>query len=101
MSRCGSFMRAFSQTSSAPLGVSSAGPARLPAPCQEPRRRSDSSEAVDLDLEAGALGPVADAEALLRGEGQHADLALVQVAVDVAGGLADLLHRVDPGQRRV
>src|SRR3954453_13594962 len=123
MSRCGSLMRAFSQTSSGLLGVASAAAARFPAPCQEPRpvtcwsglpagsraelaRRgqgvgSDAAEAVDLGLEAGALVPVADAEALFGGEGEHADLALVGVAVHVAGGLADLLHRVDLGQRRV
>ena len=38
---------------------------------------------------------VAHAEALLRGEGEDADLALVLVVVHVERGLADLLEAVD------
>src|SRR5687767_5265010 len=44
------------------------------------------------------LGPevgVVDAEAFLGGEAQHADLALVQVVVDLVRRLARLLQRVD------
>src|SRR3954471_6477551 len=62
------------------------------------RARSSTAEAVDLLLEAGPLLPVADAEAFGRGEGEDADLALVGVAVQVVGGLADVVHGVGVGQ---
>src|SRR4051794_880839 len=59
---------------------------------------SDVAEAVDRGQVLLALGRVLDAEAFGGGEGEDADLALVQVAVHVAGGLPDLLHRVGLGQ---
>src|SRR3954453_19426601 len=54
-----------------------------------------------VGLEACPLLRVADAEALLGREGEDADLALMSVAVDVVGGLADILHRVDLRKGRV
>src|ERR1700712_4339552 len=65
------------------------------------RVRSYAAEAVDLRLEPGALLRVADAEALLGGQAQHADLALVGVVLDVAGRLADVVHGVDLRERGV
>src|SRR4051794_31217224 len=62
---------------------------------------SDVAEAVDLVLELGPLLRVRDAHALLGGEAQDADLALVDVLVDVEGGLAGVGERVGPAQRRV
>src|SRR4051794_18936562 len=62
---------------------------------------SHAPEAVDRVEVLGALLLVADAEALFRGEGEDADLALVGVVVDVVGGLADVVHRVHLRQRRV
>src|SRR2546421_11131402 len=44
---------------------------------------------------------VADPETLVGREAQYADLSLVGVAVYLPGGLAGLLQRVRPGQRRV
>ena len=44
---------------------------------------------------------VVDAEALLGGQAEHADLALVQVLVDLVGGLAGLLERVNAGEHRL
>ena len=44
---------------------------------------------------------VADAQALPGSQAEHADLALVEVVVDVERGLADLDQGVGPGQRRV
>ena len=41
---------------------------------------------------------VVDAEALLGGQAEDADLALVQVVVDLVGGLAHLVERVDGRQ---
>ena len=40
---------------------------------------------------AARISCVTDAEALLGGQAQHADLALVGVVVDVERGLADLV----------
>src|SRR5690349_2879968 len=101
MSRRGSLMRTVSQTSfghSACRGLRRRG--------SQPTRRnraatagSDAPETVDLLLEPGPLLLVSDAQALLGCEGEHADLALVCVVLDVAGGLADVLHRVHLRQR--
>src|SRR5688500_10306920 len=55
-------------------------------------------EAVDGGEVLCAFVGVADAEAFGGGEGEHADLALVAVAVHVVGGLADLVEGVDLGQ---
>src|SRR5437899_9103345 len=44
---------------------------------------------------------VVDAVALLRRQAQHADLALVQVVVNLVGGLARLLQRVDGREDRL
>src|SRR5512135_3874417 len=63
--------------------------------------RSDSPEAVDLVQVPGPQLLVADAEPLRRRQAQHADLALVQVAVHLVGRLPGLVQRVDAGQRRV
>src|SRR4051794_1245802 len=103
MSRRGSLMWSFSQTwtrSRACWGRWRRGsqqPARNRAACDP----SDAAEAVDLTLEPGPLLAVAHPEALLGREGEDADLALVGVVVDVAGGLADLVHGVGLRQRRV
>src|SRR3954464_15027713 len=60
------------------------------------RPSSDAAEPVDgVDV----LGPhllVEDAEALLGGEGEDPDLALVLVVVHVEGGLTDLVEGVGP-----
>src|SRR5512134_4150995 len=62
---------------------------------------SDAPEAVDrVDVLAPHLG-IAHAQALLGSQAEHTDLALVQVLVDVVGGLADLVHAVALGQGRV
>ena len=53
--------------------------------CAVPAEEGDPVLA-DLLPELG----VVDAEALLGGQAQHADLALVQVVVDLVGGLADV-----------
>src|SRR4051812_44947416 len=103
MSRCGSLMRTFSQTSlrhSACRGEWRRG-SRVVASNRAPPVSSDPAEAVDLLLEARPLLRVADAETFLGRQREDADLALVGVAVDVARGLADLLHRVGLGERRV
>src|SRR4051794_31300296 len=56
----------------------------------------------DLVLtDVGALLGVVDAEALLRGQAQHADLAFVLVAVDPACRLARLLEWVHGRQERL
>src|SRR4051812_44164770 len=102
MSRCGSLM-ANSLSDIVPAhGVSGGVAALFAADCQ-PRRSpaSDAAEAVDLRLEPGPLVPVADAEAFGGGQAQDADLALVGVVLHVAGGLADVVHGVGPGQRGV
>src|SRR4051794_37310379 len=66
-------------------------------------RPSDVPEAVDRVQvrRAELLRRRLDAQALLRCETQHADLALVQVLVDVVRRLPGLLERVRLGQRRV
>ncbi len=48
-----------------------------------------------------AGGAVADPETFLRREAEYSDLALMEVAVDVIGGLTGLGERVDAGQGRV
>jgi len=48
-----------------------------------------------------AQRPVADAEPFLRGQAQHPHLAMMQVPVDIQGGLAGILHRVDHRHGRV
>src|SRR3954454_679783 len=117
MSRwCGSLMRTFSQTSlrhSACRAEWRPGSHRTdaeppvtdwsghPSGTRAVPVDSDAPEAVDLLLEARPLLRVADPQTLLRSQGEDADLALVGVAVDVARGLADLLHRVGLGQRRM
>src|ERR1700759_1608705 len=58
---------------------------------------SDVAEPVDRALVARPQLGVAHAEALLGGEAKDADLALVEVAVDVVRRLAGLLERVGPG----
>ena len=61
----------------------------------------DPSEAVDrLEMDLTELR-VVHAQTLLRSQAQNTDLALVNVAMHVAGGLAGLVQRVDPRQRRV
>src|SRR5436189_130114 len=50
------------------------------------------------------LGPelwVVDTEPLLGGETEHPDLPLVQVVVDLIGGLAHLRERMDSRQNRL
>src|SRR4051794_28513189 len=103
MSRCGSLMGTVSQTSFARRACR--GEWRRGSP-STPRNRavtagSHAAEAVDLLLELRPLLGIADAEALLGGQGEDADLALVGVVLDVAGGLAHVVHRVHLGQRRV
>ena len=44
---------------------------------------------------------IAHPQAPLRSQAEHPDLALVNVAVHVVGGLPGLLQRVDPRQGRV
>src|SRR4051794_37639653 len=63
--------------------------------------RSDVTEPVDRVVVLFPHRDVAYAEPFLGREAEHADLALVQVAVDVVRRLTRLLHRVDPRQRRV
>src|ERR1700722_13273184 len=48
----------------------------------------------------GAEFGVVDAETGLRGQAEHADLALVEVPVHLVGGIADVLQGVDGGQGR-
>src|SRR6476661_10108595 len=59
------------------------------------------AEAVDRLLEPRALLGVAHAEARLRRQGQHADLALMGVLVDVEGRLTHLLEGVRLAEGRV
>src|SRR5690242_6972419 len=66
-------------------------PARLGEPDRGVVGISDAAEAVDLGLQARAHLVVAHAEALLGGQAEHADLALVGVLVHVERGLPDLL----------
>src|SRR3954453_22041942 len=100
MSRCASLMRSSSQTSPERRAWLRRWPRARSVGTTRPGtvRRSDAAEAVDLGLVAGAFVGVADAEAFGGGQAEHADLALVQVAVHVVGGLADLGHRIHPGQ---
>src|SRR5215218_1662396 len=72
-------------------------------PARGPSRWAFSHPAgvVDPVQVAGAPLVVHDAEALLRGEREDADLALVGVGVDVERGLTGLVEGVDLGQRRV
>src|SRR3982751_5615936 len=98
MSRCGSLMRAFFQTSpeDSACRVAWRRGSRLHARNRAAvgARRgsfSDVAEAVDLLLEPGPLLAVADAQACLGGEGEDADLAGVGVVLHVAGGLADVV----------
>src|SRR4051812_13074006 len=70
--------------------------AKLPA-----RIYSDATEAVDLVQVRRPLLVVADTEALLGCEAQHADLALVPVLMHVVRRLAHLCHRVRLRQRGV
>src|SRR5512144_552597 len=65
------------------------------------RTRSRVAEAVDLLQVPGPHRLVVHAQALLRGEAQHPDLALMEVAVDVPRGVAGLVQRVALGQRGV
>src|SRR5690606_7586117 len=65
------------------------------------RSRSDAAEPVDLVDVGGALLLVTDAEPLLGGEAQHADLALVQVLVDVVRRLPDVVEGEGLRQGRV
>src|SRR5688572_18900952 len=51
---------------------------------------SDPAEAIDGVEVPGPHLRVADAQPFLGGQAEHADLALVQVVVDVEGRLADL-----------
>src|SRR4051794_21340491 len=81
-----------------PTSLSCRVPPRAREGWEGRRPLSDPAEAVDGVEVLGALLLVADAEAFLGGEGEDADLALVGVVVDVVGGLADVVHRVDPGQ---
>src|SRR4051795_4667793 len=100
MSRCGSLMGTVSQTTlarSACRGLWRRG-FEHGSPAANRSRTSDPAEAVDLGFEAGSFVGVADAEAFRGGQAQDADLALVGVGVHVAGGLADVLHRVGLGQ---
>src|SRR3982074_3074890 len=62
---------------------------------------SDPPEAVDVGQMCLAKLGVAHAQTLLGGQAQYTDLALVDVAVHVVGGLPGLVQRVDAGQCRV
>src|SRR5690349_10670052 len=80
--------RAHSLTSCSPVsGVAPGDPAVSGVP-----------EAVDRRLVARTLLRVGDAQAPMRRQGEYADLALVQVLVDVVGRLPHVLHRVRLGQ---
>src|SRR5699024_562763 len=62
---------------------------------------SDAPEAVDLvDVLLAHLG-VEDAQSFPGGQAEDAALALVEVLVDVKGGMANLVEGVRPGTGRV
>src|SRR5579875_2296314 len=82
-------------------GVSAAAGALTPLEGPDAVERSAVAEPVDRRLVLCTEFTVADTETLLRCQAQHADLALVCVAVDVVGGLAGLRQRVHLRDRRV
>src|SRR4051812_49787981 len=82
-------------------GVGASGTAVAPTLAPGRAASSHPAEAVDGVEVLGALLLVADAQALFGGQRQDADLALVGVVVDVVGGLPDVGHRIDLGQRGV
>src|SRR5260370_40348107 len=65
------------------------------SPLTHPPQSSLVPEPVDLGQVLGAQFRIAHAEALPRSQAQHPDLAVVQVPVDIQGGLTGLLQRVD------
>src|SRR6059058_1674001 len=102
MSKCGS-----SSPSSGIRSVACSSAAMTPSShvcallSHQSGRVSDTSKAIDSFLVFRAEVGIDHAETLALGKTQDADLALMQVAVHVVGGLAGLGQWVDPGQRRV
>src|SRR5664280_3178908 len=74
---------------------------RLSGPSRAHLGYSGVSEPVDRRQERCPLLQVRGPQTGLGGQGKHADLALVAVAVDVEGSLTDLLEGVGVAQRRV